>query len=283
SSSTASPVFINRRTSVSAESMVFSQGWKPPVFPKSADQTSRLEKSVSDNFIFRALREDSLKLVIQALEEVPHDKTAAGCVIVKQGDHGDYFYIVESGDLRVIIDGVQVGTVGPSGSFGELALLHNAPRAATVEAITDTVLWRLDRVTFRRILFEGTSKRRALYESFLKEVPVLSVLKDYELLRLADALDSRTYAPGEIIVKEGDAGDAFFIIESGDAEVIKEGSGKVQDLHKGDYFGELALLYDQPRAATVKAVTKVTVATLKKNGFQRLLGPVVDVLRERAP
>jgi cAMP-dependent protein kinase regulator len=188
-----------------------------------------------------------------------------------------------SGTLGLGADGLgkKVATIEPGGSFGELALMYNAPRAATVmSAEPSCTLWALDRVTFRRILMDSTFQRRRLYESFLEEVPILSTLTKYERSKIADALETQSHSAGTTIIKEGDAGEAFYLLESGEAEAYKTGAqGPVKHYRKGDYFGELALLNDAPRAASVVSKTDVKVATLSKDGFQRLLGPVESIMR----
>jgi cAMP-dependent protein kinase regulator len=213
--------------------------------------------------------------------------------VITQGDQGDFFYVVEKGTFDVYVNpagsmqpgpqglGTKVATIQSGGSFGELALMYNAPRAATVmSAEGQCTLWALDRITFRRILMDSTFKRRRLYESFLEEVPLLSSLTKYERSKIADALDTHKYPEGTTIIKEGDAGEAFYLLESGEAEAFKEGtSNPVKAYKKGDYFGELALLNDAPRAASVVSKTEVKVATLGKDGFQRLLGPVESIMR----
>ncbi len=177
--------------------------------------------------------------------------------------------------------GSKVATIEPGGSFGELALMYNAPRAATVmSAEASCTLWALDRITFRRILMDSTFQRRRLYESFLEEVPLLSTLTRYERSKIADALETQKFPVGTTIIKEGDAGEGFYLLESGEAEAFKAGTqGPVKHYTKGDYFGELALLNDAPRAASVVSKTEVKVATLGKDGFQRLLGPVESIMR----
>lgn len=174
-----------------------------------------------------------------------------------------------------------MATIEPGGSFGELALMYNAPRAATVvSAEGGCTLWALDRITFRRILMDSTFQRRRLYESFLEEVPLLSTLTRYERSKIADALETQKYPAGTTIIKEGDAGEAFYLLESGEAEAFKVGTeGAVKQYKKGDYFGELALLNDAPRAASVVSRTEAKVAKLGKDGFQRLLGPVESIMR----
>ena len=211
--------------------------------------------------------------------------------MISQGDTGDFFYVVEKGSFDVYLNptgqlqpgpdgmGDKVGHIEAGGSFGELALMYNAPRAATViSAEPGCTLWALDRVTFRRILMESTFARRRMYENFLEEVPLLSTLTPYERSKIADALKTQKFAPGDVIIKEGDPGHSFYLLESGEADAYK-GDNKVLHYKKGDYFGELALLNDAPRAASVIASSEVTVATLGKSGFQRLLGPVEGIMR----
>ena len=213
--------------------------------------------------------------------------------MITQGDQGDFFYVVEKGSFDVYVNssgslepgpagmGDKVATIEPGGSFGELALMYNAPRAATViSAEAGSTLWALDRITFRRILMDSTFQRRRLYEGFLEEVPLLSTLTRYERSKIADALETQKFPAGTTIIKEGDAGEAFYLLESGEAEAYKSGTeSPVKFYHKGDYFGELALLNDAPRAASVVSKTEVKVATLGKDGFQRLLGPVESIMR----
>ncbi|CAO3617742.1 unnamed protein product [Cunninghamella blakesleeana] len=242
-----------------------------------------------------------------------------GETIIEQGAVGDYFYIVESGSFdcyirssssnnhnhnnnnnnrMVDLTDSMMGDDQPEppkkvlsyesgGSFGELALMYNAPRAATIIATSDSVVWALDRVTFRTILMEHTSRKRRMYESFLEEVPLLKSLKPYERHKIADALESVYFDDGETVINQGDVGDQFYIIESGEAVFYKSGDDGVQkevnQCGRGSYFGELALLNDSPRAATVKATGgRLKCATLGKKAFTRLLGPVHTILKRNS-
>lgn len=272
----------NRRTSVSAEAMNpnnFKDDWKAPVHHLTHEQLQRLNDSVVKNFLFSQLDQESLKTIIFALEEKRVNK---GDEVIKQGDQGDFFYVVEKGKVSYYVDGKKVNDSSNGSSFGELALMYNSPRAATVVAESDCILWALDRMTFRRILLERTSRKRSMYDRFLKEVPLLKSLSSYERSKLADALNTENYVEGKNIVTQGEGGKNFYFIENGTADVIKDGK-VVQKLRKGDYFGELALLYDSPRQATVKATSSLKVVTLGKSGFQRLLGPAVEVLKLQDP
>ncbi|KKY21600.1 putative camp-dependent protein kinase regulatory subunit [Phaeomoniella chlamydospora] len=283
-----------RRTSVSAESLQPNTGdenWRPPNHFKTPEQLSRLQSAVASNFLFSSLDDDSFQTVLSALVEKPIP--AANIRVIVQGDAGDYFYVVEKGEFDIYINpsgsvqsgadglGNKVATIGPGGAFGELALMYNAPRAATVVSKEGKcTLWALDRITFRRILMDSAFQRRRMYEGFLEEVPLLSSLKGYERAKIADALESVKFPAGSKIINEGDPGDAFYLLESGEAEAFKAGVEKpVKAYSRGDYFGELALLDDKPRAASVIAKTSVKVARLDREGFKRLLGPVESIMR----
>lgn len=283
-----------RRVSVSAESMnpnADSGDWKPPFHPKTAEQLQRLRTAVSNNFLFSSLDDDSFQTILNALQEKPIP--APNIKIISQGDSGDFFYVVEKGDFDVYIHpsgsvqpgpegmGKKVATIGPGGGFGELALMYDAPRAATVVSASEVgLLWQLDRTTFRRILMDSSFQRRKMYEGFLEEVPLLSTLKGPERAKIADALGSQKYPAGTYIIREGEAGDAFYLLESGEAEAYKAGVEKpVKHYERGAYFGELALLDDKPRQASVVAKTEVKLARLDRAGFKRLLGPVEGMMR----
>ncbi|KAK9468608.1 cyclic nucleotide-binding-like protein [Lipomyces arxii] len=266
-----------RRISVAGESLspssFSSNSWRPRTIPKTEEQSMRLNKIIAQNFLFRGLDDEALQTILNVLEE---KRIAGNVTIIQQGDEGEKFYVIESGSVDYFVNGNKVSSGGPGGSFGELALMYNSPRAATVVSTTPCVLWVLDGTSFRRILMERTASKRAMYEQFLREVPVLQSLTDWHRAKIADALKAVTFEVGDVIVKEGDVGETFYLIEDGEAEVHKEGEGKVNDLVKGDYFGELALLNDAPRAATVTAKTKLKTVTLDKSGFQRLLGQVIS-------
>ncbi|KAI9752893.1 MAG: hypothetical protein M1815_000224 [Lichina confinis] len=290
---------LGRRTSVSAESMnptaSSSDNWTPPFHAKTAEQLARLKSAVAGNFVFTHLDEEQMSQVLGALVEKPIP--AKDIKVITQGDVGDYFYVVERGRFDIYVNpsgtcrpgpdgmGAKVSTTGPGGSFGELALMYNAPRAATVISTeSGSCLWALDRVTFRRILMDSTFQRRRMYENFLEEVPLLASLTSYERFKIADALNSQKFPALSTIIRQGDPGEAFYILESGQAEAYKDGiDGPVTSYAKGDYFGELALLNDAPRAASVVSKTDVKVATLGKDGFQRLLGPVEGIMRRNDP
>jgi cAMP-dependent protein kinase regulator len=165
--------------------------------------------------------------------------------------------------------------------------LYNAPRAATIIAKEEGVLWTLDRETFNNIVKEAAIKKRKEYESFLKSVDILKQIEPYELSQICDALKVKKVKAGEYIIKQNDVGEEFYIIEQGEAvatKVIKEGheAEEVFAYQPGGYFGELALIKNEPRAANVIAKTDCNLLTLERKSFKRLLGPIENILKRNS-
>ncbi|KAJ1669661.1 hypothetical protein GGF38_002084 [Coemansia sp. RSA 25] len=281
--------FAGRRFSVSAESMnpTTEAEYKKKFIPKTEGQKQRIDSALDSNFLFRDLDEDSHRDVVDAMEE---KRVGRGQSVIVQGGVGDYFYIVERGTFDIHMrkgdEMVLVATASDGGSFGELALMYNAPRAATVTATSDATVWALDRITFRSLLMERTSRKRRLYERFLETVPLLKSLEAYERQKIADALESVAYSDGETIVEQGEPGSDFYLIEQGAIRVYKTDEDGVRreypSLAQGGYFGELALLDDQPRQATLVSSGRTKCARMSKDAFDRLLGPVINIIRREA-
>uniref|UniRef100_A0A1A9ZE01 cAMP-dependent protein kinase type II regulatory subunit n=1 Tax=Glossina pallidipes TaxID=7398 RepID=A0A1A9ZE01_GLOPL len=277
--------FAVRRKSVFAESYdpendADDDEGATAVFPKSDEQRARLIESVKHVLLFRSLEQEQMSQVLDAMFE---RRVTPGELIIRQGDDGDNFYVIESGVYKVIVNDNHIHTYNNSGIFGELALLYNMPRrAATVQAETEGLLWAMDRQTFRRILLKSAFKKRKMYESLLNSVPMLKALQNYERMNLADALISKRYTSSERIIKQGDVADGMYFIEDGTVVVKMDQEGseiEISRLSKGEYFGELALVTHRPRAASVYAETDVKVAFLEVEAFERLLGPCMDIMK----
>jgi len=155
----------------------------PKVIAKGDDTRKKLQERLLQAFMFTALDEKEFKIVVDAIEEVVGK---AGEEIIKEGDQGDCMYVLESGNLNCtkVFSGNTEPTFlkeyVPGEGFGELALLYNAPRAATITGKTDFVCWKLDRDTFNHIVKDAAQKKREKYESFLATVEILSNMDPYE-------------------------------------------------------------------------------------------------------
>ena len=282
------------RTSVSAE--VYGvyhtkKDFVPKVIDKSLEQIERINNKVLKSFIFNSLDDRDLKTVVNAMEEFTCKE---GDVIINQGDAGSVLFIIEKGTYNCYKkfkeneDPVFLKTYATGDSFGELALLYNAPRAATIIAKEEGILWTLDRETFNNIVKESAMKKRTQYEIFLKSVDILKHVDAYEISQICDALKIKKFAKGDVIIKQNDIGDDFYIIESGNAKatkVFEEGKDAedVKEYSVGGYFGELALIKNEPRAASIIATSEeVKCLILDRKSFKRMLGPIERILERNA-
>lgn len=269
-----------RRFSVAGESYNPNTDFKNvqrTIIKKPTEARNRIRSVITNNMLFKNLDDEQLDELIDEMFEV---RLKPDEIIIRQGDDGDNFYVVDNGELYVLYKDVVVATIGVGKGFGEIALMYMCPRTATVKAKTECILWGMSRATFRRSLMVHAIRKRELYESFLARVPLLTELLPYERSIIADALESRAYKDGEYIIKEGDKGDAFYIIEKGRVSVTKGNPPvEVKSSSEGEYFGELALLTDQPRAANVSAVGLVRVLYVRREDFSALMGPCEEILK----
>lgn len=271
------------RTSVSAE--VYGQwnkkkAFTAPIHQKTDDQKARLKKTLLQSFMFLDLDSNDMETIIMAMKEC---KIAPGQKVITEGENGDYLFVIEAGSLDCMKEGKVVKNVGAGEVFGELALLYNCPRAASVVAKDPCVCWQLDRETFNYIVKEAAAKRRNLYDNFLGSVPLIAHIGAYERSQIADALRPESFKKGDVVVKQGDPGDKFYILEEGRLYAQKnkagEGDMKVMEYKSGDYFGELALLKNQPRAASVIVESDTAkVLSMSRFAFTKMLGPLQELL-----
>lgn len=276
--------FKKPRASVSAEAFgMWNQksAFKARVFEKTAEAKDTIRDKLNLAFMFQALDESEKTIVIDAMEIL---KVAGSEEVIKQGEQGDCLFVIGSGTLscQKIYPGKSDPTFlkqyQPGEAFGELALLYNTPRAATIIANDDCVLYKLDRDTFNHIVKDSAQKRRDKYEEFLTKVPIFETMEPYERSKLADAFTERTYKKDDMIIKEGDAGSELFLIQEGKCKATK-GDQTVMQYSVGDFFGERALLKGEPRAANVIADTDCTLVTMDRHSFKRLLGPIEPLLK----
>lgn len=252
-----------------------------PSFEKSdlAVQFLRQALTSDSNFLFSSLSAEELNLLIAAM--APHSCTSE-TIIIKQGDIGDYFYVVQEGRVDFQVDGNLVGNCGHGACFGELALLYDSPRAATCVAGTDCKLWKVDQHTFRYMLAKQQANQNTQISSILCKVPFLSELEEQALSKIIDALVTVQFKKGEAIFKKGDAGGMFYILEKGTAKVHDIGFGDTKfddvDMESGAYFGERALLTGEPRAAHVTATSDCVCLALSRDSFEATLGPLQDLI-----
>lgn len=271
-----------RRQSVSAaataDNMAAMSKWEKKVHPKSDEEKARIKGILSENFMFKNLDDEQMATIVDAMAPV---EKSDGEDIIKQGDQGDNYYILDQGDADVYKNDKKLVTFKASeGShgFGELAIMYNAPRAATIRAAGACKLWAVDQLTFKKIVVDSTVAKRNKYNELLAKVPILETLEEYERMTVADALKEEKFSSGARILQQGDPGDSFYIIKTGSVSCM-QGEKEVLALSEGAYFGEIALLTSKPRQATVVAKEDCVCLSLDRKTFKRVMGPLTTILQ----
>ncbi|KAG8439929.1 hypothetical protein GDO86_005916 [Hymenochirus boettgeri] len=238
------------------------------IHPKTDDQRNRLQEACKDILLFKSLDEEQMSQVLDAMFE---KLVKCGEHVIDQGDDGDNFYVIDRGtyDIFVKLDGVGkcVGAYDNRGSFGELALI----------------------ATFRRIIVKNNAKKRRMYENFIESLPFLKSLEFSERQKVVDVIGTKTYYDEEQIIAQGDGADSFFIVESGEVRITMKSKSKqdteaneaveIARCSRGQYFGELALVTNKPRAASAYAVGNVKCLVMDVQAFERLLGPCMEIMK----
>ncbi|KAG7350315.1 serine/threonine protein kinase [Nitzschia inconspicua] len=250
-----------------------------PVFSKDLESVELIKAALRHNFVFD-MDDDEMDSFVNAFEQVT---VASGEVIIKQGDVGDYFYIVAYGSVGCFVNGKRVNSIGQGKAFGEMALLYTCPRAATVVAeYPSTRLFRVDQKSFRFVMRNHTRESEKMKEKLLRGIPFLKHLGEEDLHRLSSVMTPCLFETGDYIVKFGEQGDSCYVIQDGKVRVTDIVVGNISyedvNLGAGDYFGEGALISTEPRAASVVAMTKGTAFAIDRAIFRKVLGDFVELV-----
>jgi len=286
-----SSAFGRRRSGVSAEKApsLCDADWKPPVYEKAKEEREALARIVRSShdsklqMLFGNVDNEAFEMIIDALflKEV-----LEGEHVIKQGDEGDYFYIVKSGKFDILVakagsESKKVFEAGPGFAFGELALLYNSPRSATIVATVASTVWCLERVVFQMLVIGSAQKKFKENVEFLKQCDIFQVLSEDERASLAEVLEEEEFAEDEAILRQGERDDQMFIIKDGAAVACIHGEAgevEVMQYSKGTYFGEIALLTGEARKASVYAVGTCKCLYITRDTFKRMMGPLSSIL-----
>ncbi|XP_067846715.1 cGMP-dependent protein kinase 2 [Heptranchias perlo] len=244
------------------------------------------------------VRKDSgvKKLITEALNknqflkrmETQHVRDMAECMyeknyqhgdyVIKQGEPGNHLFVLAEGKLEVFQNNKILTSISIWTAFGELAILYNCTRTASVKAVTSVKTWALDREVFRNIMRGTAQARHEQYRNFLRSVSLLKNLPEDKLARIVDCLEVEYYDKGDYIIREGEEGSTFFILAKGKVKVTQSTECHIEPqlikvLQRGDYFGEKALVSDDVRSANIIAdENDVECLVIDRETFNQTVG-----------
>eukprot|EP00428_Durinskia_dybowskii_P014856 CAMPEP_0170213468 /NCGR_PEP_ID=MMETSP0116_2-20130129/6358_1 /TAXON_ID=400756 /ORGANISM="Durinskia baltica, Strain CSIRO CS-38" /LENGTH=1130 /DNA_ID=CAMNT_0010464019 /DNA_START=103 /DNA_END=3495 /DNA_ORIENTATION=- len=278
-----------RREGVSAEAMKEDTAWEPTVYPKTAEERTQLSNIIRTShdsklhMLFGIVPKATFAQIIDAMQLM---QVESGQDVIQQGDVGDFFYIVKKGTFDIFVQKgdeprKKVFQAAEGFAFGELALLYNAPRSATVTASVPAEVWALDRTAFRNLVVRSSEERFKKNVEFLNGVEIFQVLDENERAALAEVLEEEEFEDDEAIVEQGGKDEQMFIILEGKAVACikgEQGEVEVMSYEVGNYFGEIALLSGEPRKASVYAVGPCVCLYISRATFMRVLGSLSNLL-----
>ncbi|CAJ0937286.1 unnamed protein product, partial [Mesorhabditis belari] len=237
---------------------------------KTAGSKQLIRDAVHKNDFLKQLAKEQIIELVECMYEM---RCRSQQWVIQEGEPGDRLFCCSRGSIARTV-------------MGELAILYNCTRTASVQAITDVVLWVLDRSVFQMITMRLGMERHTQLMNFLLKVTIFENLSEDRISKIADVLDQDYYAGGHHIIRQGEKGDAFFIINSGQVKVTQHIEGEaeprqIRTLNQGDFFGERALLGEEVRTANVIAMSPgVEVLTLDRESFLKLIGDIDAVKKD---
>ncbi len=235
---------------------------------------------------FSTLTDDTLEVLSARFvaEDYP-----ARAVVIKEGVAGDAFYFIKNGRLEVTKmtkngHEAKIAIITAGLGFGEMSLLTGSTRFCSVRTLTSATLYRLAKNDFDDIVRSETAfrnmlrKRAGEYSEYnkIKILQPFALLEPDKMYALLARMIEKTYGLGEDIISQGEKGDSYYVIKSGRVAVLQKKKGEqeakqVAVLGEGDAFGEEALIRDDPRNATCRAIEETTVYALDKVDFTQVI------------
>jgi ABC-type lipoprotein export system ATPase subunit len=238
---------------------------------------------VVNEYLVRALSTLTQDQLVEVSRTIQPEVFQPNDAIIRQGEKGDKFYILLNGKADVYINTpggseLQVNQLKPGQYFGEMALLGGGVRSATVKASHEgpASVVALDEQAFNSLIDDSRSLREELMglverRNTYLQLQALSSLDENVLSSILKDTEPIIYKEGHEIIKQGDVGDTFYLLLDGQVDILvkDEGGGErlVNQLARGSYFGEMALMGNKRRNATVR-VSKGGSAKLVELGVQ---------------
>ncbi|NXA73647.1 KGP2 kinase, partial [Thryothorus ludovicianus] len=222
---------------------------------KDSSEKKLITDALNKNQFLKRLEPHQTRDMVECMYERTFQQ---GSYVIRQGEPGNHIFVLKEGNLEVFQQNKLLSSIPVWTAFGELAILYNCTRTASVKATTNVKTWALDREVFQNIMRVTAQTRQEQYRNFLRSVSLLKNLPEDKLTKIMDCLEVEYYDKGDYVIRQGEEGNTFFIIAKGKVIVTQSTTDHsqpqvIKNLHKGDYFGEKALISDDVRSANVIA------------------------------
>ena len=241
----------------------------------SEEEENQIRKSLRNHFVFKDITQDVLNLVINELIYCPFKKDT---IIYKEGDEGNFFYIICSGSVEAKEKGNFKKKYIQWECFGELSLITQNKREETIICLEDVSVFTIDGVSFRDIQKRINEKILKERFNFLNTISIFESLDNISKYNVAQKIKLKEFKVNEEIIHKGDVGDNLYIIKDGLVS-CRIGIKEIRKLSNNDYFGQNAILIDVKRGMDIIAIQKTLCYELSRNDLKDALGKdYIDVI-----
>lgn len=235
--------------------------------------------------IFKEVREEWVNTIISRGNLID---ISSGDTVLKEGLPGKNFYIVINGAFSVIVDDQEVAKLGFGDFFGEISIMNNFNCTATVKATCNSRVLEIPKGIFLEMIYTtGLSEKLRKIHRIRPIMMQCGWVRETDLSpqtvnRIISVVEERYYKAGDKIIIQDEVGNEFFLIRDGRVKVILEKNGlepvDIATLFRGQSFGEMALLGNGKRSASVIAETDVNLLVFDGADFKKLIDEVPSLL-----
>ena len=223
---------------------------------KNREDFNLINDCLQKHFFMKTLNNQARTAIIEEMSLIEIKKNK---YIFMQNKIGNYFYIMKSGKSELVINNKIIKFFHIGDSFGELALLHDAPRSGSIITVSDCLLYILERKNFRKIVEHITKINYEENLKFIENVNILNHIESYQKSILSSSLVREEFEKNMFIVKKGEISNCLYIIKEGIVHCKDENGKIIRILKEGDNFGELSVLCNIPRTMDVVAFSKKVI------------------------
>jgi CRP-like cAMP-binding protein len=226
-------------------------------------------KALSKNPIFKDLEEKDIEMFYQKFRMCVVEKDE---YIFKQNDPGSLFFIINSGMVDVICNGIKKKTLKKEDSFGHWALISDLIRRASIKTITKSTFWVISRANFFKVSKRIFSKSYDQTRKILLSLGFLSKIPEKNKDSLAKIAVLHKFSNSDIIIDEGDTENLLYILKSGCVMFKKNGKELSRITNEGEIFGEGAMLTGCARYASAVCMGNTEVISIDESSLKKIFG-----------
>lgn len=215
--------------------------FRPPVYEKDMEESFWLMEQLCLLVTTKSLSTKEIKTLADAMQGVEYGD---GEVIIRYGDIGKEYFLLRQGEVTVVLyhngtdpkdpyldSKIKLEKTLTEGGFGEMALLYGDKRSATIKAKGNVICYRLDDKTFKSVIVKSSSnKKKQENLELLDEFDIFKDLDYYNKTKIGDSIKKELRKPKDIIIRQGDEADFFYVIKKGEVVVKIKGEEKPSKL-----------------------------------------------------